>query len=145
MSFSHVSFSLVSCIAHNCDDFSPFFSFHLTLSSALPHYLLGKQHCPFILSPCHYLVNDNAHIWSLHCSPNNVIFVVFCFPHSWTHPVGITILLHFKSLLMIFPWQIVHKKPIWEKKERGKLNQKTICEKVMFQTFFLLPKFNYTK
>jgi len=27
MSFSHVSFSLVSCIARNCDDFSPFFFF----------------------------------------------------------------------------------------------------------------------
>jgi hypothetical protein len=47
----------------------PFSSFHLTLSSAVPHYLLGKQHGHFFLSlslllgkqQCTYVIYYIAH------------------------------------------------------------------------------------
>jgi hypothetical protein len=42
-------FHFLSCLALHVIVmiFSPFFPFHLTLSSALPHYLIGKQHHHF--------------------------------------------------------------------------------------------------
>jgi hypothetical protein len=49
-------FHFLSCLALHVIVmiFSPFFPFHLTLSSALPHYVLGKQHHHFF--PLNFII-----------------------------------------------------------------------------------------